>query len=114
MNATSPQMPSTDSKGWPIVPGQWIRHLRRQGEVLRVEATERHPEGVVTYRDAKTMGERLASAPTVTVMPPGSTAQDRYEIDLAIPTSQRTATRIEMEKEQRKAKRTQVQRRFRR
>ena len=74
-----------DSNGWPIAPGAWIKHLRRKGEVLKVEASEQHPEGIVTYRDAKTLGERLASAPTVTVMAAGSASQDRYERELAIP-----------------------------
>lgn len=97
-----------DSKGWPIAPGAWIRHLKRKGEVLRVEATEKHPEGIVTYRDAKTLGERLASAPTVTVMPAGSASQDRYERELAIPLSQRTITRVQKRKEARGRKKTQV------
>lgn len=100
-----------DSKGWEIAPGAWIRHLKRKGEVLTVEATEQHPEGVVTYRDAKTLGQRLASAPTVTVMPAGSASQDRYERDLAIPLSQRTITRVQKRKEARGRKSAQVRRR---
>lgn len=103
-----------DSKGWPLVAGQWIRHLRRQGLVLNVEATEQHPEGVVQYRDAKTMGERLASAPTVTVMAPGSKAQDRFERELAIPLSERTITRVEKRKAARREKRSQGRGRSRR
>ena len=94
-----------DSKDWPIAPGAWIRHLKRKGEVLKVEATEKHPEGVVTYRDAKSLDERLASAPTVTVKPPGSVAQDRYEKELNIPTSKRTVTRIAEEKKRRRENR---------
>lgn len=103
-----------DSKGWPVVVGQWIRHLKRKGEVLSVEATEQHPEGVVTYRDAKTLGERLASATTVTVMAPGSVSQDRYERDLAIPLRERTVTRVEKEKASRREKRAQGRKRSRR
>ena len=94
-----------DSTGWPVVPGAWIRHLKRKGEVLKVEVTEKHPEGIVTYRDTKSLGERLASAPTVTVKKPGSVAQDRYEIELNIPTSQRTVTRIAEEKKRRREQR---------
>lgn len=100
-----------DAKGWEIAPGAWIRHLKRKGEVLQVEATEKHPEGIVTYRDAKTLGERLASAPTVTVMPAGSASQDRYERELAIPLSQRTITRVQKRKEARGRKNAQVHRR---
>lgn len=107
-------MKIVDSKGWPVVPGAWIRHLKRKGEVLTVEATEKHPEGVVEYRDAKTLGKRIASAPTVTVMAAGSVSQDRYEKDLAIPLSQRTATRVEKEKSARREKRAQGRRRSRR
>jgi hypothetical protein len=109
--ATAASVKITDSKGWEIVPGAWIRHLKRQGEVLAVEATERHPEGIVSYCDAKTLGLRVASAPTVTVMAPGSKAQDRYECELAIPTSQRTSTRVAREKAARRAKRPKVRRR---
>jgi hypothetical protein len=97
-----------DAKGWPIAPGAWIRHLKRKGEVLSIEVTEQHPEGVVEYRDAKTMGTRLASAPTVTVMPAGSKSQDRYERELAIPLSQRTITRVQKRKEMRGRKKIQV------
>lgn len=104
-------MKIVDCNGWEIAPGAWIKHLKRKGEVLSVEPTEQHPEGVVTYRDAKTLGERLASAPTVTVIPAGSKSQDRYERELAIPLSQRTITRVAKRKAVRGRKTSQVGRR---